>query len=147
MDLIDHCRELSIDELLALPDVQERVELYLAHREPARAQIQRCARMHGNLVVLDLRAEATVFATNRFMVYALFPQANISIHVMWGMHEQNTVLACGKSILDRSSKTNIGELMLGYGGGGHLAAGTCQVASADADATLAALIKHINRDG
>ena len=147
MDLIDHCRDRSIDELLALPDVQERIDLYVAHAEPAREQIQRCARLHGNLVVLDLRAEATIYATNRFMIYALFPQINISIHVMWGMHEQNTVLACGKSILDRSSRTNVGELMLEYGGGGHLAAGTCQVASDDADATLAELIARINLDG
>jgi nanoRNase/pAp phosphatase (c-di-AMP/oligoRNAs hydrolase) len=66
---------------------------------------------------------------------------------MWGVHKQNTVLACGKSILDRSSKTNVGELMLGYGGGGHKAAGTCQVASGKADATLARLIEQINRDG
>jgi nanoRNase/pAp phosphatase (c-di-AMP/oligoRNAs hydrolase) len=147
MDLIDYCRGHSIDEILELPDVQERVDLYFAHGEPAREQIQRCARVHGNLVVLDLRGEATIYATNRFMIYALFPQVNISIHVMWGMHEQNTVLACGKSILDRSSQTNVGELMLGYGGGGHLAAGTCQVANDAADATLAELIKRINADG
>lgn len=147
MDLIDYCRDHSIDELLELPDVQERVDLYFAHGEPAREQILRCARVHGNLVVLDLRAEETIFATNRFMIYALFPECNISIHVMWGVHQQNTVLACGKSILDRSSQTNVGELMLGYGGGGHLAAGTCQVASEDADATLAQLIARINLDG
>jgi nanoRNase/pAp phosphatase (c-di-AMP/oligoRNAs hydrolase) len=147
MDLIEYCRDHRIDEILELPDVQERVDLYFAHGEPAREQIQRCARVHGNLVVLDLRGEATIYATNRFMIYALFPECNISIHVMWGMQQQNTVLACGKSILDRSSKTNVGELMLGYGGGGHMAAGTCQVANDDADATLAALIKRINLDG
>ena len=147
MDLIEYCRDHTIDEILELPDVRERVDLYFAHGEPARAQIKRCATLHGNLVVLDLRGEETIYATNRFMIYALFPQANISIHVMWGMQKQNTVLACGKSILDRSSKTNVGELMLGYGGGGHKAAGTCQVANEDAEATLARLIKRINRDG
>jgi nanoRNase/pAp phosphatase (c-di-AMP/oligoRNAs hydrolase) len=97
--------------------------------------------------VLDLRGEETIYATNRFMIYALFPQANISIHVMWGMQNHNTVLACGKSILDRSSRTNVGELMLAYGGGGHMAAGTCQVANGDAEVTLAQLIKRINLDG
>ncbi len=147
MDLIEYCRDHTIDEILDLPDVRERVDLYFAHGEPAREQIQRCARLHGNLIVLDLRGEETIYATNRFMIYALFPQANISIHVMWGMQKQNTVLACGKSILDRSSRTNVGELMLGYGGGGHKAAGTCQVANDDAEATLARLIKRINRDG
>ena len=103
--------------------------------------------MHGNLVVLDLRNEETIFATNRFMVYALFPQCSISVHVMWGMQKQNTVLACGKSILDRSSETNVGELMLSYGGGGHMAAGTCQVDNEKADITLRRLIKKINADG
>jgi len=147
MDLIEYCRDHDIDEILELPDVQERVDLYFAHGEPAREQILRCATVHGNLVVLDLRGEETIYATNRFMIYALFPQANISIHVMWGMQKQNTVMACGKSILDRSSQTNVGELMLTYGGGGHMAAGTCQVANDVADVTLAALVKRITAEG
>ena len=147
MDLIDYCRDHTIDEILDLPDVQERVDLYFAHGEPAREQIKRCATVHGKLVVLDLRKEETIYATNRFMVYALHPACNISLHVMWGMQKQNTVLACGKSILDRGSKTNVGELMLGYGGGGHLAAGTCQVDNGQADSTLKELIKTINADG
>ena len=147
MDLIDYCRDHTIDEILDLPDVQERVDLYFAHGEPAREQIKRCATVHGKLVVLDLRNEETIYATNRFMVYALHPACNISLHVMWGMQKQNTVLACGKSILDRGSQTNVGELMLGYGGGGHLAAGTCQVDNGQADSTLKELIKTINADG
>ena len=146
MDLIEYCRDHTIDEMLELPDVQERVDLYFAHGEPAREQIQRCAKVHGNLVVLDLRDEEIIYATNRFMVYALFPQCSISIHVMWGMQKQNTVLACGKSILDRSSKTNVGELMLTYGGGGHMAAGTCQVDNEKAEITLRRLIRKINAD-
>jgi len=147
MDLIDYCRDHRIDEILNLPDVRERVELYLDHSDKAKEQIRRCAAVHGNLVVLDLRNEETIWATNRFTIYALFPQCNISIHVMWGVQKQNTVFATGKSILDRSSKTNVGELMLQYGGGGHQAAGTCQVANDQADATLAELIAKINADG
>jgi len=147
MDLIDYCRDHDIDQILALPDVQERVTLYFEHAERAKAQIKRCATVHDKLVVLDLRGEDTIWATNRFMVYALFPQANISIHVMWGVQRQNTVLATGKSILDRSSTTNVGELMLAFGGGGHAAAGTCQVANDKAMTTLSKLIRKINRDG
>ena len=147
MDLIEYCRDHTIEQILALPDVQERVHIYFDHAERAKAQIQRCATVHGNLVVLDLRGEDTIWATNRFTVYALFPQANMSIHVMWGVQRQNTVLATGKSILDRSSKTNVGELMLSYGGGGHLAAGTCQIANDQADSVLRKLIKRINADG
>ena len=147
MDLIQYCRNHSIDEILALPDVKERIDLYMDHADKAKEQILRCATVHKNLVVLDLRNEETIFATNRFMIYALFPQCNISIHQMWGFQKQNTVFATGKSILDRSSKTNIGELMLTYGGGGHHAAGTCQVDNDKADATLTELIAKITADG
>ena len=147
MDLIKACRHHGIREILQLPDVLERVELYFDHAARAREQIERCATVHKNLVVLDLREEETIFAANRFMIYALYPQCNISIHVLWGMQKQNTVFATGKSILDRGSKTNVGELMLQYGGGGHNAAGTCQVANDQAEAVLGALIHQINADG
>ena len=147
MDLIKACRHHGIDEILKLPDVVERVDLYFDHATRAREQIERCSTVHNNLVVLDLREEETIFAANRFMIYALFPQCNISIHVLWGVQKQNTVFATGKSILDRGSKTNVGELMLQYGGGGHNAAGTCQVANDQAAVVLDALIHQINADG
>ena len=127
--------------------MQERVQLYREHAPKAQAQLQSCAIRIANLVVLDLRDEETIWATNRFMIYALFPQCNISIHVMWGLQKQNTVFATGKSILDRSSKTHVGNLMLEFGGGGHAAAGTCQVANDKADAMLKTLIERITTDG
>lgn len=147
MDLIDYCRGHSIEQILDLPDVKERVELYNEHREKQIDQIKRCSTVHGNLVVLDLREEETIFAGNRFMIYALFPDTNISIHVMWGMQKMNTVFATGKSILNRTSNTNVGELMLKYGGGGHLNAGTCQVENEDAARVLGELIEKITSDG
>jgi len=147
MDLIKYCRNHGIHEILQLPDVKERIEIYHAHADLAHDQLKRCATVHHNLVVLDLRQEETIWATNRFMIYALYPQCNISIHAMWGVQKQNTVFATGKSILDRSSKTDVGTLMLEYGGGGHNAAGTCQVDNDKAVDTLAALIKRINADG
>jgi len=146
MQLIDHCRVHAIEDILQLPDVQERVELYHEHAEKAREQIQRCSKVYGNLVVLDLREEETIYATNRFVIYALYPQCNISIHVLWGLRKQNTVFAIGKSILDRSCITNVGELCLGYGGGGHTAAGTCQVQNKEAEHVLLDLIATINAD-
>ncbi len=147
MDLIKYCRNHGIDDILQLPDVIERVDLYFDHAARAREQLEKCATVHKNLVVLDLRNEEIIYAANRFMVYAMFPQCNISIHVMWGVQKQNTVFATGKSILDRSSKTNIGELMLQYGGGGHSAAGTCQVDNEQAEDVLGALVNQINSDG
>lgn len=147
MELIDKCREMPIDDILKLPDVQERVELYLEHQPKANEQIRRCSSVHDNLVVLDLQNEDTIWATNRFLIYALFPDCNISIHRLWGLKQQNTVFAIGKSILDRSSKTNVGELCLEYGGGGHIAAGTCQVENDAADKVLQELIERITADG
>lgn len=147
MDLIQYCRNHGIDDILKLPDVKERVELYFEHAEKAKQQLQRCSKVHKNLVVLDLRNEETIWATNRFMIYALYPETNISIHVLWGLQKQNTVFATGKSILNRSSKTNIGSLMLEYGGGGHENAGTCQVPNDEADATLAKIVERITADG
>lgn len=147
MELIDQCRNHTVDQILALESVQERVKLFREHEEAAKAQIQQCATVHGNLVVLDLRKEETIYAVNRFMIYAMFPDTNISIHVMWGMKQQNTVFAIGKSILNRSSKTNVGELCLAYGGGGHLNAGTCQVANETSDQLLQEVIAKINADG
>ena len=124
MDLIAYCRNHTIDEILQLPDVKERVDVYFEHAPKAKEQILRCGAVHKNLVILDLRDEKTIWATNRFMIYALFPETNISIHALWGLRQQNTVFAVGKSIINRDSKTNIGMLMLEYGGGGHENAGT-----------------------
>ncbi|MEA2478981.1 MAG: hypothetical protein QOJ07_903 [Thermoleophilaceae bacterium] len=147
MTLIDACTQLTIDEILITPDVAERVDLYREHAARAEEQIKRCATVHGNLVVLDLRDEEIIHPTNRFMVYALFPQANISMHVLWGLRKQNTVFAVGKSILDRSSRTHVGSLMLEYGGGGHDAAGTCQIENDRAVEAQAELIGIITADG
>ena len=147
MELIDYCAAHSIDEILALPDVRERADLYFAHREQAQDQIRRCATVHNNLIVLDLRNEETIFATNRFTIYAMYPKTNISIHVLWGLKRQNTAFAIGKSIVNRSSHTNVGELCLKYGGGGHHAAGPCQVEVDATDAVLAELIESITTDG
>ena len=147
MDLITYCHNHGIDDILDLPDVRERVELYFDHAEKAKEQIRRCTTVHKNLAVLDLRNEETIFAVNRFMIYALFPETNISIHVLWGVQKQNTVFATGKSIVNRSSNTNIGELMLKYGGGGHENAGTCQIANDKASSVLQELIAKINADG
>ena len=144
MELIDHCKEHSIEQILQLPDVLERVELYLKHADAFKEQIQRCSTVHANLVVLDLRNEETIFPGSRFAIYALFPQCNISIHQMWGFKQQNTVFATGKSIFDRSCQTHVGDLMLEYGGGGHAAAGTCQIENDKADEVLVELINRIN---
>lgn len=148
MDLIDYCRtHQDINDILELPDIKERVDLYKEQHIKHVGQIDSYTKLHGNLAVLDLRKEAQIWAGNRFMIYALFPECNISCHIMPGKDNQNTVFAVGKSILNRSSNTNVGELMLKYGGGGHNAAGTCQIDNEQAPQVLHELISAITNDG
>ena len=143
MQLVDACTELTVEEILETPDVAERVALYRAHADAAAAQLQRCTEVHRGLVVLDLRDEEVIHPTNRFTLYALFPACEVSIHALWGLRRQNTVFATGKSILNRASTVDVGALMLQYGGGGHEAAGTCQVANEDAERVLGELVERL----
>ena len=143
MELIEYCRTHDIDDILELPDVKERTELYMEHDTPFKEQIKRCSTQHGKVVVLDLRPEDVIFAGNRFMIYALYPDTEVSIHVLWGKQKQNTVFAAGRSIVNRDSRHNIGELMLEYGGGGHRKAGTCQVPHDQAEEVLRELVERL----
>ena len=147
MQLIDACTQLTVEQILASPDVAERVDLYREHAAAAREQIVRCATVHGDVVVLDLRDQEVIHPTNRFMVYALFPGCRVSVHVLWGLRQQNTVFAVGKSIVDRTSPVNVGALMLEHGGGGHEAAGTCQIENERADEVHAELVGRLNTRG
>ncbi len=144
MLLIDLCLERSVEEILEHPDVAERVALYQEHADAATEQIRRCSTVHGRVVVLDLRDEELIHPTNRFMVYALHPECTVSVHVLWGLRRQNTVFAVGRSIIDRSSRFDIGGLMLAHGGGGHEAAGTCQIDNDRAGAVLAEIVGTID---
>jgi nanoRNase/pAp phosphatase (c-di-AMP/oligoRNAs hydrolase) len=144
MNLIDFCLEHPVDRVLELPDVAERVALYWEQCELFKAQLLRCTTLVGEVAVVDYRQEETINAGNRFMVYALFQQATVSVHVIWGRQKQNTVLAVGKSILNRTNQFDIGALMLGYGGGGHRNAGTCQVAHEDTEQVLWDILASVN---
>jgi nanoRNase/pAp phosphatase (c-di-AMP/oligoRNAs hydrolase) len=147
MELIDACKDHDISEIMQMPDVVERVDLYNEQAEKFKEQVRRCSTVHKNLIVLNLKGEETIFAGNRFMIYAMYPDTNISIHVLWGLKQQNTVFAIGKSIVNRSSKTNIGELCLKYNGGGHEKAGTCQIDNDKSEEVLKELVEQITADG
>jgi len=141
--LVEACRGQGVAEILANPDVAERIALYHEHERPFREQLRRCTTVTGHLGVVDLRREDPIYVGNRFMVYALFPEIQVSIHVLRGLEGLNTVLAVGKSVLDRSAAVNIGELLLEYGGGGHANAGTCQVDNDTADDVLSDIAGRI----
>ena len=145
--MVDYCRTMTIEEILALPDVQERLIRYDEQTALFRRMIESNAKQQGNVVVVDLREQAEIYAGNRFVLYTMFPTANISVQIMWGFQKQNVVLTCGHSIINRTSKTDVGVLMLGHGGGGHRAVGTCQVAVEQADTVLSDLVARMNADG
>jgi nanoRNase/pAp phosphatase (c-di-AMP/oligoRNAs hydrolase) len=145
MQLIEACiQHNDVREILALPDVAERADLYRAQHDLFVAQLKRVSHVEGDVVVVDLRDEEVIHAGNRFMVYALFPEARVSVHIIWGRQKLNTVFACGKSILDRTSPVDVGEVMLRYGGGGHIAAGTCQVPHEDSERVEREIVAALN---
>ncbi|MCX8502081.1 MAG: exopolyphosphatase [Alphaproteobacteria bacterium] len=145
MNMVDFCRNHPVEEILAMPDVKERVNLYFEHLAKATEQIKRCAAEDGELLILDFSQEAIIYAANRFLVYALYPKAKASIHVMHNNTKDRIVYAVGKSIFNRSLKQSIGLLMLELGGGGHDGAGTCQIDYVNSEATLS-YIKSRLRD-
>ena len=144
MELIDYCVNHSIKDVLELPDVKERVKLYFEQQELFKQQLKELTKIVGKVAVIDLRNTETIYAGNRFMVYAMWPETELSVHVAWGFKKQNTAVMIGKSIINRASKFNIGELCLSYGGGGHANAGTCQLDNDKIDAELPIILDKLN---
>jgi len=146
-DLIQYCRTMTADEILALPDIEERINRYKEHREPFIEMLNRCCTTHHNAIVTNLLAEKTIYCGNRFMVFALHPEQNIEVRVQWGKDKQNIAFSCGHSIINRTSRTNVAKLMLQYGGGGHEKVGTCQTITDFWEEVLAELLEKIIKDG
>jgi nanoRNase/pAp phosphatase (c-di-AMP/oligoRNAs hydrolase) len=144
MELIDYCVNHTIDEVLALPDVKERVDLYFEQQELFKKQLEEVVKIEGKVAVIDLRPLETIYAGNRFMVYAMWPEVEISVHVAWGFKKQNTAVMIGKSIINKASDVDIGELCFCYGGGGHANAGTCQLDNDVVDGELPKIIAQLN---
>ena len=127
LDLIDYCATKSIGEILALSDVQERVQRYLAQEDQFKDMLHKCSTLHGPVLVINLLEQEEIYTGNRFTAYALYPECNVSIQVIWGLKKQNVVFTVGYSVLNKTCTCNIGSLMLQHGGGGHEKVGTCQV--------------------
>ncbi|RYG74370.1 exopolyphosphatase [bacterium] len=142
-DMVEHCRNRTIGEILALPDVTERVRRYYEQTGLFRAMMRRKAHQVDNVIAIDLREQEEIYAGNRFIIYTMFPDANVSLQMMWGFQRQNIVITCGHSVTNRTCKADVGALMLEYGGGGHKAVGSCQVAIEDADTAFAELTRRL----
>jgi len=142
-DMMVYVRHHPVEEILAIPDVEERTHLYLEHEEKFELQLRDCSKVYGKVVVVDLRGEDIVFAGNRFTIYAIFPACNVSIQLTNTLDGKKTIMAVGKSILNRTNKANIGSVLLEYGGGGHANAGTCQIETERAEDVLKELVARL----
>ena len=134
----------DIQEILDAPDVKARVDFYMVEQEKFIEQLKRCSTVHDKVVLVNYKDEKEIHVGNRFMVYTMFPECNISIHKIMGQDGTKTVFAVGKSVINRTSQLNVAELMSEYGGGGHRNAGTCQVLHSAADKVLEDILEKLN---
>lgn len=146
-NMIQYCRTMTIHEILAIPDVQERMTRYFKQEKHYERMIEEHTAIQGNVIIIDLHDVKDILPGNRFKEYIMFPNQNISIRIMWGLNKQNMVFTCGHSVINRTSKTNVGLLMLKYGGGGHKSVGSCQIPTEDWERVRDEIIAQIKADG
>ena len=147
MQMIDLIHSRSVEEILELPDVKERVAVYFKDEMEFEAIMKKTSKVDGNVIVTDLRNEAELPTGNRFKIYAMYPEANVQLRIHYGKDKNTVVCALGHSIFNRTSKTHVGTLMAKYGGGGHKGAGTCQLKAADAERQIKEIIDACKKDG
>jgi oligoribonuclease NrnB/cAMP/cGMP phosphodiesterase (DHH superfamily) len=145
-DLVEMCRTMSIDEILTRPDLQEREAFYREQAAAFEAMLRARSEQRGNVLVTDLRSVDEFAVGNRFMVYALYPECNVSMQLMWDHKKENVVITVGHSVLNKTCKANIGNLLLEYGGGGHRKVGTCQVFAPVADDTVQEIVQRLQQE-
>jgi hypothetical protein len=145
--LVELLQTHSLEEIMQLAEVKARCEQVLADEIRFRRALMINSRQEANVVITDFRGLGDVPTGNRFLVYALFPEANISVRLFDGRGGKFVVAALGHSIFNRTSKTNIGELLKVYGGGGHRGAGTAQFTREEAEAKIGELIEQLKKEG
>ncbi|MDD3428495.1 MAG: exopolyphosphatase [Oscillospiraceae bacterium] len=141
--LIDWCRIMKIEEIMALPDIQERVELYNKQTALFTQMVKQHTVVQGKTIISDLRGVDPIYTGNRFMIYSLYPNANLSVWIVSGRGGEGCSAAVGHSILTRGCPVDVGALMLKYGGGGHKVVGTCQFNSQTMEQQLPKLLADI----
>lgn len=142
-ELIDYCRTMTIKEIMALPDIQERVDLYMEQTEKFKEMVKAHTVTYDKVIVSDLRGVDPIYTGNRFMIYSLYPEQNISVWIVSGRGGKGCSAAVGYSVLNRTSNVDVGQLMLKYGGGGHKAVGTCQFSDETMEEQLPKLIQEL----
>ncbi len=141
--LIDCCRTMNTDEILALPDVKERIEVYYEQTEKFKEMVKAHTHVEKDVIISDLRGVDPIYSGNRFLIYSLYPEQNISAWIVSGKGGKGCSCAVGYSILNRTSDVNVGSLMLKYGGGGHKAVGTCQFSDEEMDEKIPKLLDEL----
>jgi nanoRNase/pAp phosphatase (c-di-AMP/oligoRNAs hydrolase) len=142
-ELINHCRNMDIEEILAQPDVKERVDLYFEQARLFTEMVREHTTVDANVIVTDLRGVSPIYTGNRFLIYSLYPDQNVSVWIVDGKQKQNVAVACGYSILNRTCGVDIGNLMLRHGGGGHRMVGTCQIPYDEADSHIREIVETL----
>ncbi|MDR0880945.1 MAG: exopolyphosphatase [Candidatus Adiutrix sp.] len=146
MDTVEYCRTMDAGQILRQPDIKERADLYFEQDALFKNMLKRCCRMTGDVLIIDYRDEENIYAGNRFLVYTLYPECKVSIHVTWGREKQNVVLAMGNSVLNRTNQANLGSVALHFGGGGHESVATCQVQPREVDEVLQTIVNYIHEE-
>jgi|TARA_B100000315_G_C14576149_1_gene588012 hypothetical protein len=147
LNLIDWLKTKKIEEIMEIPEVEGRVRMILSEQERYRQALLETSYLDDNVVVTDFRRFDTTPAGNRFLIYTLFPQSNISARMFHGKDQGFVVVAVGHSIFNRTSKTHVGNLLAEYGGGGLRGAGTAQLPTDTADETISKIIERMKQDG
>jgi len=127
------CMTSSINEILEMPDVKERLAVYFEQTNLFKEMLEKVVKADGKVLLADLRGVDTIYSGNRFMIYTLYPEQNISIWVVDGKNKANCAITVGYSIINRTATVDVGSMLLKYGGGGHKQVGTCQVPYDEAD--------------
>lgn len=141
--LLVACRTMSTEEILAMSDIQERIDVYNEQTEKFKEMVEAHTRVEGNVIISDLRGVDPIYTGNRFMIYSMYPEQNISAWVVSGRGGRGCSAAVGYSILNRTSKVNVGSLMLKYNGGGHHKVGTCQFSDENMGTELPKMLKEL----
>lgn len=141
--LIDACHTMTTEEILALPDVIERIELYREQTERFVDMVKAHTRTEGKVIISDLRGVDPIYSGNRFMIYSLYPEQNISAWIVSGRGGQGCSAAVGYSILNDTATLDVGSLMLKYQGGGHKRVGTCQFSNETMEEGLPAMLGEL----
>ncbi|MCI8440570.1 MAG: exopolyphosphatase [Oscillospiraceae bacterium] len=143
--LLAACHTMRAEEILAMPDIQERVEVYQEQTEKFKDMVAGHTRVDGNVIITDLRGVDPIYTGNRFLIYSLYPEQNISAWIVSGRGGKGCSAAVGYSVINRTASLDVGSLMLKYNGGGHKKVGTCQFSDENMAAELPKMLEELCR--